>query len=82
MKRGGILERGFVCLTSVQPRQRLRLEAAGEERMVTVRVVATRGRLHAVIFIDRQPPVVLRNTTGADMEVLPSVLSEYSLLKI
>ena len=60
----------FVCLTAPQARQHLRLEAAdGAARMVTCRVVASRGHLHAVLFHDRQPPVLLQNSTATDLEV-------------
>ena len=60
----------FVCLTAPQARQRLRLEAAdGAVQMVTCRVVASRGHLHAVLFHDRQPPALLQNCTATDLEV-------------
>ena len=40
-------------------------------RLVTCRVLRARGQLHAVLFQDEQPPVVISNRCIADMEVSP-----------
>ncbi len=40
-------------------------------RLVTCRVLR-RGQLHAVLFQDEQPPVVISNQCSADMEASPA----------
>ena len=63
----------FVALTRPEPRKRLLLRQGEDCHLVTCRVVATRGHLHAVFFTDRQPPVVLLNNLTHDLEVNASL---------
>ena len=44
---------------------------AVQMHLVTCRVLSARGQLHAVLFHDEQPPVLIDNQCSSAMEVRP-----------